>query len=101
MQGPGGDFLIPGLLGAPRGTASNFPKELISIASQGLPADLIVPVSILAGFLPVLDSVGNGKVHRPERKPPSPSARPEFPLPPVSEAAHLQSHRGMPMEHSL
>lgn len=31
MQGPRGDFRIPGLLGAPRGTASNSPKELISI----------------------------------------------------------------------
>lgn len=88
MQGPQGDFRIPGLLGAPRGTASNSPKELISIGSQGLSEGLIVPVSILAGFLPVLDSVGNGRVHRPQRTPPSPSARSEFPLPPVSGAAH-------------
>lgn len=35
VQGPLGDFRIPGLLGAARGRASNSPKEFISIRSHG------------------------------------------------------------------
>lgn len=82
--GATGGFPHPRTPWCPRGTASNSPKELIRIGSQGLSEGFVVPVSILAGFLPVLDSVGNRRVHRPERTPPSPSARSAFPLPLVS-----------------
>ena len=64
VRGPRGDFRIPGLLGAPRDTASNSPKELVSIRSQGPSEGLNVPAFILARSLPVLDSVGNGGGHR-------------------------------------
>ena len=91
VQGPRGDFWIPGLLGAPRGEASNFPNELISIRSQGPSEGLTVPAFILASSSPVPDSVGYGRVRG---QGPSPLcevaqentsfSQPESPPPPVS-----------------
>lgn len=119
VRGPCGDFWISGLLGVPRGTVSNSPKELKQCqnpplrASQSLPSSWLVP-HLSQTQEEMERSAGRAQafsVKWPERTSPSSSTRPESLHPPVSvipaSAARsnppFRATKGChsPMEHSL